>query len=510
MKKLPLVLLLVILTLSGCADGGAAQPAPEPEPSVSVTPTRTPEQFALPYYPGTSLHPITGTNRSDLILASLTCQGLFELDNTFSASPVLCSESSVSEDGLVWTFTLGAHTFSNGSPVTAADVVSSLELARVRGLYAARLSGIRRIAAGEDGTVIITLSAPNSLLPCLLDVPIIRESGDGSMPLGTGPYYFVEDDGPLRLSRRDDAPATAPEEIALVPIEAADDLIYAFDCGSVSLVVSDLTGSNALGYSSGCEEFSYPTTSMLYVGFQTGSGFCRNAAVRQAISRCFDRSAVTGSLLAGHAAETALPFSPHCALYRADREPAPAYADDAAILFTQAGCTIGENGRLYLGRAPLSLTFIVNTDNSFKLAVAEHLAQQLTELGVTVELEKLPWDDYTKALEAGDFDLYLAEVALTADFDLTALLTRDGALNYGAFSGRELEARLLELRAAPDEQREQAAAAFLEQFLTDAPFAPLCFKDHAVLTRWGSVSGLRPTRQNPFYDLENLRFGAVN
>ena len=30
-------------------------------------------------------------------------------------------------------------------------------------------------------------------------------------------------------------------------------------------------------------------------------------------------------------------------------------------------------------------------------------------------------------LEAGDFDLYLGEVRLTADFDLTALITPGGA-----------------------------------------------------------------------------------
>lgn len=279
MKKLPAILLLLAVLLTGCG-GETAQLPIEPEPSADSAPLSAPEPFSLPYYPNASLHPITGTNRVNQVLSSLTCQGLFRLDNSFTAQNVLCSGASVSEDGLIWTLTLGAHSFSDGSPVTADDVVSSLELARSKGLYAARLSGVRRIAAEGDSTVVITLSAPNSLLPALLDIPIIRDRGDGSMPLGTGPYYFLEDNGPLRLARRDGVTDSAPEEIALTAVETADDLIYAFDCGNVSLVVSDPTGTNALGYSSGCEEFSFPTTSMLYVGFRSDSGLCKNAGLR--------------------------------------------------------------------------------------------------------------------------------------------------------------------------------------------------------------------------------------
>lgn len=508
MKKLP-ALLLVLGLLTGCAaqvTQAPVSPQPDTDPDISAA---QPQEFSLPYCPNASLHPITGRNQLNILLSSLVYQGLFELDNTFTARPVLCSGASVSEDGLLWTLTLGDHTFSDGSPVTAQDVVSSLELARGEGLYAGRLSGIRRAAAEDDSTVLISLSAPNGLLPALLDIPIIRDNGDGSMPLGTGPYFFVEDDGPLRLARRDGASAAAPAEIPLVAIDAADDLIYAFDCGDISLISADLTGSNALGYSSGYEVFSYPTTCMVYVGFQTGSGACKSAAIRSAISRCFDRGTVAGSIFSGHAAAASLPVSPFSPLYSAGQELSTVYGSEATGLFLQAGCAVGEDGLLYLGRTPLTLTFVVNTDNSFKLAAAEYLAQQLTELGITVELERLTWEDYTKALESGSFDLYLGEVTLTGDFDLTALLTKDGALNYGGFDSPELEALLAALRAAGDGELAQTADALWTQFSADAPFAPLCFKNYAVLTRWGSISGLNPTRQDPFYGFENLRFGAV-
>ncbi len=508
-QTLTALILILALCLTGCSgETGPAPDQPEVSPSAAPAPVRT--EFTLPYYPGASLHPITGANRSNLVLASLVYQGLFELDNTFTPHEVLCSAYSVSEDGLTWTFTLKSAVFSDATVLTAADVVSSLELARTSALYAGRLAEVLQISADETGAVVIRLARPNGALPALLDIPVIRDRGDGSLPLGTGPYAFLEDSGPLRLARQSSAPDTAPAEIVLSPIEGADGLIYAFDAGEVSLVVSDPTGSNALGYSSGYEVFRYPTTTMLYVGFQTKSGPCRDALVRQAVSRSLDRDTVTVSLLAGHGEATCLPVSPRSELYSAAHERAGAFDPAAAReLLTQAGYTAGEGGLLYKGRTALELTFVVNTDSSFKLAIAEYLAGQLADLGISVELKKLAWDDYRAALERGDFDLYLGEVTLTADFDLAALLGWNGALNNGGYAGDEAAALAEQLRAARGNGRPQAAAALLDRFQADAPLAPLCFKNHAVLTQWGVVSGLEPTRQNPFYHLEALRFGAA-
>ncbi len=507
-KSLSVLVLALALLLSGC-DKQPAPPTVSPDQPPATVPTVTKQEFVLPYYPNTSLHPITGGNRTNLVLGSLVYQGLFELDNQFAAHGQLCASSSVSEDGLTWTFVLRRAFFSDGTAVTAAHVVDSLNLARTSALYAARLTDVTRISAGADGSVILNLARPNGALPALLDIPVVWDNGAGGVPLGTGPYAFVEDERPLRLVRQSHAPDTAPAEIALCAISGADDLIYAFDAGNAGLVVSDLTGANALGFSSGYEAFDYPTTTMLYVGFHTTQGPCRDVRIRQAISRSFDRDTVTTSLLAGHAKATCLPVSPVCALYSSQHEQNGAYNPTAVDeLLTQAGCAVGSDGVLYNGRSPQSLDFIVNTDNSFKLTVADYLAEQLRALGFVVTLHKLSWEDYTSALSAGRFDLYLGEVTLSADFDLTALLATGGRLNYGGYYSADTAAALDQLRRTGEADRPTAAQALWTQLQADTPISPLCFKDHSVLTQWRAVSGLQPTRQNPFYNLENLRFDA--
>lgn len=67
-------------------------------------------------------------------------------------------------------------------------------------------------------------------------------------------------------------------------------------------------------------------------------------------------------------------------------------------------------------------------------------------------------------MESGNFDLYLGEVTLTADFNLSPLLGRAGTLNYGGYSSAETDALAELLRAAAEDERPQAASAFLNQF----------------------------------------------
>ena len=162
----------------------------DPYPTPSATPAPEPAEFALACYPSAGFHPITGTNRTNLNLAGLVYEGLFELDQEFQVHNVLCASYTVSEDGLIWSFRLRPGvTFSDGSALTAADVVSSLEAARTSALYSARFADIGAVSATADGGVTVTLTRANGNLPALLDIPIVREAG--AVPLGTGPYVLT-------------------------------------------------------------------------------------------------------------------------------------------------------------------------------------------------------------------------------------------------------------------------------------------------------------------------------
>ena len=496
-KSLAVLLLALCLLLGGCTGNPEPDLSPSPTPSATVVEEQT--EFALACYPEAGFHPITGANRTNLTLGGLVYEGLYALDQRFEPQPQLCAEGVQAIDGLSWTFTLRTGvTFSDGSPLTAAEVKSSLDLARTSTLYASRLSDITNVTAGE-GTVTVTLSRANGSLPTLLDIPIVKETG--GVPLGTGPYVLSNAGDTWSLTARQgwwQGEELPLQTIPLRSIQETDDLIHAFDTRDIALVSTDLTGTNALGFSGSFDTVDYPTSIMLYVGFNVKSGPCRAAGVRQALLRAFDRTSVSAAIYSSHAQPAALPVSPASPWYQEDLAQELDYSSQqAAQLLTDGGWTQGENGWTQ-GRQTLSLTFVAPSDNPARASAAEHLAGGLTDLGIQVDLQLLPREEYVAALERGDFDLYLAEVRLTSDFDLTALITAGGSLNYGGYADAQAATLLQQYRAASGQGRDLSARRLYERLMEEPPFGVICFKNWSVLTQWSRIADLTPTQQNVF------------
>lgn len=506
-RGLSLLLALCLgLSLLGCEQG--EDPPPSPPDTPAPTPTRPAEsiRFSLGYEPASSLHPITGDSQVNQDLTGLVYQGLYELDNQFVPHPVLAASGSPGAEGYSWTFTMASGAlFSDGTPVTAQHAAASLNLARTSALYGARLSGVTGAAAADDATLVVYLSAPNGNLPALLDIPVVLEQEGDAPPLGTGYYQYESAGDWLCLQTNPHHLGGAALPYAVIPLTAvssANERIAAFDSGDITAVTTEFSAPYALGYSSSYETCDYPTTSLLYVGFQTASGHCQTRAVRQAFSKAFDREGLVRVQLSGHGDAACLPVSPLHGEYDGEAAAQLAYdSEGAAQLLAEAGYERNEeDGLLYRRKSPLEVTLLVNSDNEARQAAASAIAGALGELGVSVTVATLPWSDYIAALAAGRFDLYLGEVRLTGDFDPSPLLT--GALNYGGYENWALTQALWDWKGAQGEERTRAAKELWAALAEDAPIAPLCFKRGSLLVRWGMVSELRPTRANPFYRME--------
>ena len=492
----------LLLSLAACGpttpDGPGSSSLPDGSSSAAQEDRSIPEElppFALAFYPEQSLHPVLSGSRANLTLSSLLYEPLFALDEHFQPQNVLCSSWSVSPDKLIWTFQIRPGvSFSNGTPLTGTIAAAALEQARQPGSrYAQRLRDIAFIT-GSENSLTVTLNRPNGKFHALLDIPIALDTS--LHPAGTGPYVLSGSGEETKLSARADwwqaGTVTVPaDQIALHQISNKDDLSFAFDAGDVSLVDVDLLATDTKGFTSSCETRDYATTDLLYLGFNTQKGVCRTPEVRRAMVHAIDRDTVAQNIFATHAVPSALPVHPDSPLY--DRELADTLKYDPQLLSEQLQ-KANAQGR--------ELTMIVNAENYAKVGAAQMISYQLQKAGISVNLQKLPFDAYQAALASGSFDLYIGEVVLTADFDLSPLLAADGPLNYGGWSHPEAWYLFTSKSAEPDKGRE-AAAPLLKLIAQDVPIAPIVFKNGSVLTQWGRLTGMTPVRGNVFYQLQN-------
>ena len=268
------------------------------------------------------------------------------------------------------------------------------------------------------------------------------------------------------------------KQIPLATMTQKEQVGTAFNSGEVTLIDADITGSNELGYSGSYEVWEYNTTGLIYLGFQTAHGVCQKAEVRQAIAKAIDRSYVTDN--------ATLPVHPDSALY--DTELAQELEYDLSALKE-------------LGLEGKSLTLLVNIEDMAKSAAANRIEEDLESAGLRVTVERLAWEDYVKALERGQFDLYLAEVYLTADFDLTSLISPQGELNYGGWNDAAIPGLLDNVRRAQGEERVERMTTLLRYLNQNAPIAPICFREGTVLTQYDRVENLSPVQGNVFSNL---------
>ena len=125
---------------------------------------------------------------------------LVYFDKDGSVEPGVAESWTISDDRLTYTFKIRQATFSNGQPVTASDVVYSLETMRSSpvGPNAAAYLAVQSIEKIDDHTVKVTLSRPSQNFwhgmgsVAGLIQPQASAATIATQPIGTGPYQLVE------------------------------------------------------------------------------------------------------------------------------------------------------------------------------------------------------------------------------------------------------------------------------------------------------------------------------
>ncbi len=497
MKRLILCILVGALMLSLCGCLPEERPyVPTGDGLYSEGATTAPtdpgaaeQQMKMAYYPDLGLNPYRVADHTNRTLFGLLYQGLFTVDRNYQAHPILCSRYSVSKDMRSYVFQVEAATFSDGSPLTDADVAASLEAARVSPVYKGRLSCVTAVTVLETGGVQLTLSTPYENLPLLLDVPILKASDvNADFPLGTGAYSLRSAmDGRGLLRRSDwwcqgDLQATA-SYIPLVEVTSTHDIRDAFEFEGVGLVCTDPGSDTYVDYRSDHEAWEAENGIFLYLACNEESEVFSNLAVRQALTHAIDRTLLVEQYYRGFAQAATLPASPSSPWY--NQALAAKYGYDA-IKFLRAL----EDAQLQDSQ----ITLLVNKSDSRRVRACRAIVQMLTDCGLKVITSELSGDAYIAALRKGEYDLHLGQTMLSPNMDLSAFFSPQGALNYGGLTDAAIYALCQEAMANTGNYY-----TLHKTVMDDGVLCPILFRSYAVYANRGLLSNIQPSRDQAFF-----------
>ena len=519
-----LALPLLAALLSGCSrsiDNSGYIPTGDAILMEGEEPTEAEEEedaqnLVLAYYPDRSLNPIFGSDYTNRVLMSLMYQGLFAVDNEKNVTPILCSGYKVSANNRNWTFYLeeGA-TFSDGTKVTAADVVATYQQAMENDYYKYRFyKHLLNVEATEDGGILFQMGTDFQNLPLLLDVPIVKASdvnktAPGEVPIGSGPYVFVETSSGAALQRDPDWWCGALKipardlSISLVAVSSPSEVRDAFQFGgenSVSVVCTNPMSDSFAGYRCDYELWEIESGYMLYIGCNIlYSVHFDDGTLRTFLIYGVDRESLAESAYNGLVDAVTLPCTPSASYYNKSLAAKYAY-DRMKFIDKLSGYRIPQKD----GKDK-EMRLLVNSDDSARTRIAREIASNLTDLGLPCTTLEATGSTFQNILVAGSYDIYLGMTRLSPTMDLTEFFRPYGIMGRGGLANEILYNMCLKTLEDTGNFYN-----FYQKLAEDGRIIPLMFGYYNVYAHRGELPDLNPSRDNVFYysmgkNMEDIR-----
>ena len=424
------ICLLLCLALAAafpsCAKQGGEEESTTEEPSSAPA---VPEgSVSVPYQPEDSLNPFYMDNVVNAALVSLYCRGLYYLDSGFQPVNDLAQSQVVSVENVKVKLKPDLK-FSDGSRVTAEDVVYSFRQAEDSVLYAAHLDGIETCAAADENTVLFSLETPDVNVLNGLIFPVVKSgTADDAedLPVSCG-HYRLKQDGvrtSLVCNTLYDGETPSVGTVRLTEVTDNTVLENLVDAGEINFCYSDLShGSAKRTYVSVTDVY---LNNLVFIGVNSDDVNFAYADMRRALSLALDRQEIVSAGFQSFARAAVLPFNTSWTVV--SESPAASELLFTADL-TAAEALLAPYGAGSSGSA-CEVTLLCPESNSFLRNTASVIAQQLARVNVTVTVETVDRYDYNEALESGDFDLYLGEIKLAPTMRLDAFF-HYGAASYG-------------------------------------------------------------------------------
>ncbi|WP_012181855.1 ABC transporter substrate-binding protein [Salinispora arenicola] len=433
---------------------------------------------------------------------------LVEPDANLAMKPALATEWSTSEDQLTWTFTLRKGvTFTDGSPLTAEDVVYSYTRIIDEKLNAAyRFSTVESVTAPDPGTVVVTLTAPTPNLLASLGgfkgVAIVKKSNveSGAVktePIGSGPFtvasYTAGDS--IKLVRNDSYWGTKPKLDGVTFTFVKDPTVALQNLRGGEVQWTDNLPPQQVPALREDDELvvrSVPSSDYWYLALNQSREPYDNVEVRRAVAFALDRAAITKAAKFGLATvnQTAIPedsaFYYDYAPYQ--RDPA-----QAKQLLAAAGVT------------DLTMDLMVTNEYPETVTAAQVIAAQLKDVGITVTIRTLDFAQWLDEQGKGNFDSFMLGWLGNIDPDefYYAQHHSQGTFNFHGYRNPAVDSLLDQARTETDQAaRKRQYEQVAKRIVDDASYLYLYNPD--VVQGWSpQVSGyqVRADRAIRFRDV---------
>ena len=449
-------------------------------------------------------------NVFDRLFETRMVEGMAQLVNS------LCTDYSVSDDGLVYSFTLEEGvTFSNGSELTASDVKYTferlliaaaentdipLEVVGGEALMNGEADSLEGFEVEDDTHFRVTLNAPNAGFPAELSAPAMSIVDEQSMEeakafgsdpaetIGTGPYIVTEwvsnDHYTLEYNPayRGEEPSVKKVIVRVIPDAGTQNLM--FQNGELDMI--DLAHLDSMIVESSYKPVypdqivSTPKVGLTYLIVNHNNEYLKDVNVRKAIGMAIDVDTIIASIYSGNAIRENGIIPTGIWGHNDDLEGFTCDPEGAKALLEEAGYSKGE--------ISFELSMDSSADSNTQLLYQE-ISQRLKAIGISAGIRTYDHAAWLDKRISGEMDSFVARWGMDYNdpanimytFFGNADNTRQRSINY---PDTEVMERVSAARAIVDDDERMEEYQNLEKKIIgeDAAWIPLVEELHLYCT----------------------------
>lgn len=490
------------------------------------------------------LNPVLGYfNSPDRDINRLIYSRLVNFDDRGWPQPDLAESWGISRDGTIYNFSLRTDAnWHDGEPVTSADVVFTIELLKnpeyplpndlqkfweeieVEALDAHTLQ-FRLPEPFAPFLDYLTFGIlPAHLLEGLTPAQLIAAPFNMN-PVGSGPYQFeqlIVEEGEITgvaLTASDSYYQKRPflDQIIFRYYDNASEALAAYQEGSIqgiSQITSEILPQALQEPNLNLYTGRLPELTLILLNLDNPElPFFQEASLRKALLMGINRQWLVDRLRNSQAAIADGPIFPNTWAYYQNIPRVEYDPDEAVKLIKEAGYTIpAEGGNVRANEEGVFFSFtLVHPQGENYTALAEALQRNWAELGVSAELQAVPYDELisehleTRFYQAALVDLNLFRSPDPDPYPFWHQTQTTGGQNYSMWVDRQASEYLEQARIVVDpEERTRLYRNFQVRFANELPALPLFYPMYT----YGVDAQIQGVRIGPIFELSD-RFATI-
>lgn len=417
---------------------------------------------------------------------------LFTMNQTMQIVPNIAESYSFGSDGKTLSVKIKSGlSWQDGRAITADDVVFSLDSIKStagKSIYSDALLNVSGYSAKGD-ILTITYSKPYSYCIYNLCFPVIPkhyydkklavDSDVSFKPLGSGSYKFLSYQIVHKLVLEKCSGINGMPYIdkieAIITYDKETDL-YSFEQGLTDVVSTDFSEWGKYSASRKTNSSEFAANNFEFLGFNFKNSVLNSLVLRQAIAYAIPYDEIVESIYLSNATYSATPINPKSWVFSEDAVKYGYDLQKAKELLSSSGLT----------KEQLTMSILVNSENNERCEVAATIANRLNQIGLSVTVNKQPFDNYMKMLQDDNFIMFMGGAKLSKNIDLSPFISSEAitsGINYFNYSDEQMNALLNAAEAAVgDENFKNAVGEIQKNFSFQLPCIGICVKDDTLMT----------------------------